>query len=174
AVAPRAHEHAVTNHRTATQEDRANRTRELEAFVRRVVAGVVEARRTQGTPNPRVEEYEVGITAALDRALSLQPKSLRRGGREQVDQPLDGQPALGDAFGVGDREQRLDAGRTVADPVERDAATGLGLLDRHPIRDVIRGDEIERAVGEAHPERLLIRYGPQWRRDHALGNLVDV
>ena len=49
-----------------------------------------------------------------------------------------------------------------------DAARGLGLLDRHPIRDVVGGDEIERRRGEPGPQRVLVGHRPERRRDHAL------
>ena len=107
-----------------------------------------------------------------DRPRSRPCHGGRTGGRrrgEQVDHPLEGDPAAGDALAVDDGQQRLDAGRPVADLVERDAARGLGLLDREPVGDVVGGDEVERAVGEAGPQRVAIGRAAERRRDDEAG-----
>ena len=47
-------------------------------------------------------------------------------------------------------------------------AAGLGLLDRHPIRDVVGRHEVERPVGQTLPQRVAIGRGAQrWRDDEA-------
>ena len=74
----------------------------------------------------------------------------------ELDHPLHGQPAAGDALAVHERQQRLDAGRAVADPVEGDAGASLGLLDADAIGDMVGRHEIERTVGQAHPQRVAI------------------
>ena len=73
-------------------------------------------------PRGRVEEDEVGVAADLDRALPVQAEQAGRRRRQQVDHPLDGDPARATPSPYTIGEQRLDPGRAVADPVERDAA----------------------------------------------------
>ena len=46
---------------------------------------------------------------------------------------------------------------------------GLGLLDGEPIGDVVGGDEVERAVGQARPQRVPVGGGAERRRDDEAG-----
>ena len=117
----------------------------------------------------RVEEDDVGVAADLDGALAVEAEA--RGGRrrQEVDHPLEGDPALGDALAVEDRQQRLDAGRAVADLVERDAVRGCGLLRVEAVGDVVGGDEVERAVGETRPQRVAVGRGAERRGDDVAG-----
>ena len=46
-----------------------------------------------------------------------------------------------------------------------DAVRGLGLLDPDAIGDVVGRDEVERAVGQARPQRVAIGGGAQRRGD---------
>ena len=117
----------------------------------------------------RVEDDEVGVAADLDRALAREAEPGRRGRREQVDHALDRQAPAGHALAVDEREQRLDAGRAVADLVERDARRGLGLLDADAVGDVVGGDQVERPVGEPGPQRVAVGGGPQRRGDDVAG-----
>src|SRR5258707_14757105 len=68
AVAALTDEGPVAYHRPAAQEDRADRAAQLEAFVRRVIARVMEVGGAKGPPRCRVEEHEVGVAADLDCA----------------------------------------------------------------------------------------------------------
>ena len=117
----------------------------------------------------RVEEDQVGIAPDLDGALARQAEPTGGGGGDEVDHPLEGDPALGHAFAVGDRQEGLDPRRAIGDPVERDTAGGLGLLGIEPIGDVVRGDEVKRAVGQTGPQGVAIRHGTEWRRDDVAG-----
>ena len=85
----------------------------VEALVRRVVAGVVEVGGADRPARRGVEQDEIGVAPDLDGALAREAEQAGRGRGEQVDQPLDGEAALGDALGVDDRQERLDAGRAV-------------------------------------------------------------
>ena len=97
----------------------------------------------------------------------FEPRPNRRAGRrrEEVDHPLEGDPTCRDALAVKDRQQRLDAGGTVADLVERHAVRGLGLLGVDPIGHVVGRDKVERAVGEASPQGLAVDRRPERRGD---------
>jgi hypothetical protein len=74
-------------------------------------------------------------------------------------------PAARHALAVEDCQERLDARCAVADGVERDAAGGLGLLDRDAIRHVVGRHEVERSVGEPRPHRVAIGGRSKRRRD---------
>ena len=93
-----ADEGAVADDRAAADEDRADRAGDLEALVRRVVAGVVQVGGADRSPRGRVEQHEVGIAPDLDRALAREAEQARRRRRQQVDHALDRDPALRDAL----------------------------------------------------------------------------
>ncbi len=146
----------------------------LEALVRGVVARVVEVRGTDRAARGRVEEHDIRVTPDLEGTLRCEAEPSGRRRREQVDHPLDGDAAAGHALRVEDRQQRLDAGRPVADLVERHASTGLGLLDTQAVRDVIGRHQVQRAIGQASPQGIAIRGGPERRRDDEAGTASRV
>ena len=155
--------------RPSPDEDVAHGALDRDALVRRVVARVVEVRGADRPPGGRVEQDEVGVPADLERALAREPEPTGRRRGQQVDHPLDGEPTARDALPVEERQQGLDAGGAVADPVERDAPGRLGLLDGEAVRDVVGGDQIERAVGQARPQRVAVGRRPERRRDDVAG-----
>ena len=142
---------------------------DFEALVGRVIAGVVELRGANRPVRSRVEQDDVARrdrprSHLCSRDRTAAPAS-SRGGRPSARVVI--RPFC-DAFGVEDRQERLDPGRAVADHVERDAAGRVALLDRDAVGDVVRGDEIERAVREPFPEGVAICCGPERWRDHVL------
>ena len=150
----------------AADEDDADRARDRQALVRRVVARVVEVGGPDRPARRRVEEHEVGVLADLDRTLVGQPERARRGRREQVDHPLDGDPAAS-------RRPRCRAsvssvsmpGAPLLIRSNETPDAGLGLLDGQPVGHVVGGDEVERAVGQPGPQRVAIGGRAQRRRD---------
>ncbi len=169
AEAPATDERTGADDRPPAHEHVPHRARDSQPFVWRVVARVVEIGGADGPLRSRVEQHEVRVTSDLDR--SLGPQSEPGGGRrrQQVDHPLETDPALGHALAVEDREQRFDAWCAVADPVERDTPPGLRLLRIEPVRNVIGRDQVERAVGQTRPQRVAIGRRPQWWRDDVAG-----
>ena len=163
-------EGAVADRRLAADEDRADGPRDLDPLVRRVVARVVEVggadrpRRAAGSKRTR--------SASLPTSSApLVARPNRRAGvvasrstiRSTVIRPV----ATPSPYRIASSVSM--PGRAVADLVERHAAGGVGLLDRHPVRDVVRRDEVERAVGEARPQRVAVGGGAERRRDDVAG-----
>lgn len=122
----------------------------------------------------RIEEHEIGVLPDLDRALPAEAKAACWGGGEDIHEPFDRQPPGGDALAVRDREQCLDPGCAIADPVERDAPCRVRLLDRRAVGDVVRRNEIEVVGGQPLPQGVAIGRRPERGRDNDLGNLEVV
>ena len=135
------------------------------ALVGRVVARVVQLGRADRPARRRVEARRGRRHARPRWRPSAGARTCRRRRREQVDHALDRQPAAGHALAVDEREQRLDAGRAVADLVERHAGRGLGLFVADPVGHGVGRDQVERAVREPRPQRVPIGGGPQRRGD---------
>jgi hypothetical protein len=91
----------------------------------------------------RVEKDEVGVATDGDCALPCQTEPRGRCGGEKIDHPLERDAAARNPFAVKEREKRLDAGRAVADLVERDASGRFGLLDTDAVGDVVGRDDVE-------------------------------
>ena len=116
-----------------------------------------------------VEQHDVGVSTDLEGTLGSETEAPRGGRGHEVDHPLEGDPPLRDALTVEDRQERLDARGSVADLVEGHAVRRLGLLGVQPVGDMVGRDEIERAVGQARPQRLAVSRGSQRRRDEEPG-----
>jgi hypothetical protein len=141
-------------------DDVTHRPLHLKPLVRRVIAGVVQVRRMERAARGRVEHDHVGVAADLERPLSSHSEPGGGRGRQQIHHPLHGDPSARHAFAKSDREQRLDPGRAVADPVERHARRGLGLLAVESVGDVVGGEQVERAIGQPLPQGVAIRGRP--------------
>ena len=111
-----------------------------------------------GAPGLEVDDGQVGVIALGQPALVGQAEQAVRAMAGQVDQPLQGQPTLGD-MGQHDRKQRLHARH----PRGR-GGIGPGLLLTR-VRRVVGAQHVDDAVGEAMPERRAV-LGAADRRVH--------
>ena len=157
------HESTIPDHGFAAHEHRANRARHLEPFERRVVAGVVEVHGADGPARLGIEQHQVRVAPDLDGAFRSEPEPPRRHRGQEIDEALHGDPAPPHTLGVEDRENRFDPGRTVAD--FREWRGRNPFLHRQPVRHVVAGDEVERSIGEAGPERVPVAGAAQRRGD---------
>ena len=120
----------------------------------------------------RVADDDVGVGADRDRALPrIDVEDLRDVGRGDGDELVHGQPAGLDALGPQDRQPVLEPAGAVRDLAE--------VADAHPLLlggegAVVGRDHLQRARGEAGPERILVDLVAEGRRHHALRRIVPV
>src|SRR5207237_4841807 len=92
AVAALADELPIADDGATADEHRSNGALHLEAFVRCVVAGVMEVGGAEGSAGRGIEEHQVRIATDLDRALPGEPEEAGRRRGDEVHEPLDREP----------------------------------------------------------------------------------
>ncbi len=102
----------------------------------------------------------------------MQAIDLGRVGADELDEAVQIDPALADAFREQQRQAQLDAGNAVRDLLEvrvfspRELA---GVVE--PVGRMIGGDHLEGAVADAPPDRVLVGAVAGGRAEHPLGTL---